>query len=95
VEEIFQYDMAPIPKIASCVTLFIVTFFFGILPCGIVRILNRRIPKSTSQQKYMSWMNCFAGGVFFAIPHGNIPKKNVTMNKVTHEAIFGIGAISY
>jgi zinc transporter 1/2/3 len=65
VEEIFQYDMAPIPKIASCVTLFIVTFFFGILPCGIVRILNRRIPKSTSQQKYMSWMNCFAGGIFF------------------------------
>ncbi|XP_071166426.1 zinc transporter ZIP1-like [Mytilus edulis] len=53
------------PKIVSCCSLFIVTFFFGVLSCGIIRLMKRRMPKSTAHQKYIGWMNCFAGGVFF------------------------------
>lgn len=74
--------MSLTPKIVSCCTVFIVTFFFGVLPCGIVRLLNRRTHKAT-QQKYISWMNCLSGGVFFGTTFIHlVPESREELGKV-------------
>lgn len=75
--------MALTAKIVSCCTVFIVTFFFGVLPCGIVRMLNRRTQKPSKQQRYISWMNCLSGGVFFGTTFVHlVPESREELGKV-------------
>ncbi|CAC5384904.1 SLC39A1_2_3 [Mytilus coruscus] len=85
--------MALIPKIVSCCTLFIVTFFFGVLSCGIVRLMKRRMPKSTSHQKYIGWMNCFAGGVFFGTTFLHLMPESIAEIKLGIDVKYPIAEI--
>ncbi|XP_061172240.1 zinc transporter ZIP3-like isoform X2 [Saccostrea echinata] len=53
-------------KIISIFVLFVTTFIIGILPHGLLSLLERKFPKGNRLQQYISILNCFAGGVFFA-----------------------------
>lgn len=53
-------------KIISIFVLFFATFLIGILPHGLLRLLKSKFFKERLYQRYISVLNCFAGGVFFA-----------------------------
>ncbi|XP_062588124.1 zinc transporter ZIP3-like [Saccostrea cucullata] len=53
-------------KIISIFILFATTFLIGILPHGLLNLLQKKFPKGNRLQQYIGILNCFAGGVFFA-----------------------------
>lgn len=53
-------------KIVSIFVLFLATFFIGLLPHGLLRILETKFSGKMMYRRYISVLNCFAGGVFFA-----------------------------
>ena len=57
--------MAYPAKVPACVILFFTSFIFGLLPSGITKCLKRRKINIRRISKFIGFLNCFAGGVFF------------------------------
>ncbi|XP_048735000.2 zinc transporter ZIP3-like [Ostrea edulis] len=85
-------------KVISSFVLFFATFIIGILPHGILKFLESKLSKSRRYQHYISILNCFAGGVFFAtailhlIPESTELLEGVfTMKYPVSGALSGVG----
>ncbi|KAL3867562.1 hypothetical protein ACJMK2_040449 [Sinanodonta woodiana] len=79
--------MVSVAKLSGTFILFAISFLFGLLPYLIFKLVGKRLKHSENYKTFLSILNCFSGGVFFATTIMNLlPEALEIMEEVLNEA---------